>query len=131
MSQANVEITQESFAHFVATGEPAWATLDEEVEVHDHDLQLDASDYRGHAGYRRWIENWAAVMSEFNIEAEEWIDAGERVVVFLRMRATGRGSGVTLDRQDAMVAEVRDRKIVRVDYYNSRREALRAVGLEE
>jgi hypothetical protein len=47
------------------------------------------------------------------------------------MKATGRGSGVTLDRQDAMVAEMQDRKAVRVDYYNNRAEALKAVGLKE
>jgi hypothetical protein len=47
------------------------------------------------------------------------------------MRATGRSSGLVLDRQDAVVQELRDGMIVRLDYYNSREEALKAVGLEE
>lgn len=131
MSQQKVEIVQQAYAHFAATGEPAWNTVHEEVEIHDHDLTLDASEHRGHAGYAQWIENWAAVFSDFSIEAEEFIDAGECVVAVLRMKATGRGSGVTLDRQDAMVCRMRDQKVVRIDYYNSRDQALKAVGLEE
>jgi ketosteroid isomerase-like protein len=131
MSQENVKIVQEGFAHFLATGEPAWETVHEEVEIYDHDLTLDADEYHGHEGYRRWLENWATVFSEYSIEAEERIDAGDRVVVFLRMTSTGRGSGVTLDRQDAVVVEMRDRKAVRVDYYNNRAEALKAAGLED
>ncbi|HEX3511030.1 MAG TPA: nuclear transport factor 2 family protein [Solirubrobacteraceae bacterium] len=132
MSQENVEIVQASFAHFVANGAPDWETIDENVEIYDHDISLDASEYHGHAGYGRWLENWAEAFSEYSVEAEEFIDApGDRVVVILRMKATGRGSGVTLDRQDAIVTEMRDRKGVRVDYYNNRSEALKAVGLEE
>ena len=49
----------------------------------------------------------------------------------LRMNAPGRGSGVTLDRQDAIVVEMRDRKMARLDYYNNRKQALQAVGLDE
>jgi hypothetical protein len=36
-----------------------------------------------------------------------------------------------MERQDAMVYVVRDRQVVRVDYYNSKQQALQAVGLEE
>ena len=131
MSEENVRLVREGYEHFVATGEPDWDTLHEEVEIHDHDLSLDASEYRGHAGYGEWLENWATVFSEFSIAVEEFIDADDRVVVILRLKSTGRGSGVTLDRQDAMVLEIRDRKTVRVDYYNNRAEALKAAGLEE
>src|ERR1017187_5551294 len=35
-----------------------WRTHDE-VEVRDHDI-MDASDYRGHAGFGRWLEDWDA-----------------------------------------------------------------------
>jgi ketosteroid isomerase-like protein len=46
-----------------------------------------------------------------------------------RMKATGVSSGVAVERQDAMVLTVRDGKVVRLDYYNNRDEALEAVGL--
>ncbi len=131
MSQENVEIMQTGFEHFLATGEPLWSTLDQGVEVHDHDI-LDAGDYRGHEGFGRWLEDWAFAWSAFTMEPEEFIDAGERVVVVFRMKATGRGSGVEVDRQDAMIWQMgSEGKFVRVDYFNDRAQALAAAGLEE
>jgi ketosteroid isomerase-like protein len=130
VSQESVEAVQRGFAVWGETGEPDWATMHEQIEVHDHDI-MDAGEYRGHEGFRRWLTDWASAWSSFSMDPEEFIDAGERVVVVLRMRATGRGSGVDVERQDAIVFEVRDDMIVRVDYYNNRAQALKAVGLED
>jgi len=63
------------------------------------------------------------------MEPEEFLDAGERVVAFILQKTTGHGSGVALERHDAMVFELRDAKIVRLDYYNNRDQAAKAVGL--
>jgi len=130
MSQANVEIVQQSFAVWGETGEPDWSTMHEEAEVHDHDI-MDAGEYRGRSGVERWLEDWSSAWLEFSMDPEEFIDAGERVVFLFRMTATGRGSGVKVERQDAMVFEVRDGMVVRLDYYNNRQQALEAVGLQE
>jgi ketosteroid isomerase-like protein len=129
MSQANVDLVQRLLEQFIATGEPSWESLHEEVEAHDHDV-VDAGEYRGHAGFGRWLENWDVAWAEFSMAPEEFLDAGERVVSVFRMKATGRGSGVPVERQDAMVWEVRDGMVVRLDYYNNRETALKAVGLE-
>jgi ketosteroid isomerase-like protein len=51
------------------------------------------------------------------------------VIVVIRMHAKGMGSGVELDRQDALVYHFRDDKIVRTDYYNSKEQALEAAGV--
>ena len=48
----------------------------------------------------------------------------------LHVKATGRGSGLELERQDAMVFKLRDGMTVRIDYYNSKQQALKAVGLD-
>jgi ketosteroid isomerase-like protein len=132
MSQQNVEIVRRAMEHFVATGEPAWDALHEECEVHDHDI-MDGREYRGHADVRRWLfEDWAAAWSDFSAEPEEFIDADDdHVIAVIRVRATGRGSGIEIERQDAIVHAVRDLKIVRLDYYNSKQQALKAVGLAE
>ena len=130
MSQENVELIQQSFVVWGETGEPEWAIVDDEVEAHDHDI-MDAGEYRGRAGVERWLADWGSAWSEFIMEPEEFIDAGNQVVVVIRMKAKGRGSGVGVERQDAIVYELRDGKIVRVDYYNNRKQALEAAGLEE
>ena len=129
MSEENVELIQKALGAFVSSGEPPWDALHEDVEVHDHDI-MDGSDYRGHAGFGRWIADWSSAWAEDSIEPEGFLDAGDRVVVLIRQRTTGRGSGVALEREDAMVFGLSDGKIARVDYYNSREQALEAVGLE-
>jgi ketosteroid isomerase-like protein len=65
------------------------------------------------------------------MDLDEFIDAGDSVVIFVRMNAQGRGSRIHIDRRDALVYEIREGVITRIDYYNDRNEALKAVGLEE
>ena len=67
MSRKNVELVQRVLVAFIETGAPSWDLLDEEVEVHDHDV-MDAGDYRGHADFGRWLENWDSAWSDFSIE---------------------------------------------------------------
>ena len=55
MSRENVARVQGALEHFATTGEPPWNALHGEVEVHDHDI-MDASDYRGHEGFRHWLD---------------------------------------------------------------------------
>ena len=130
MSAENVELVRNGLEHFVATGEPAWDTLSEHVEVRDHDI-MDGREYRGHGDVRRWLfEDWASAWSDYSSEPEEFIDVDdERVIAVSRVKTTGRSSGVEIERQDAMVFLVRDRQIVHIDYYNSKQQALQAAGL--
>ena len=129
MSEQNVELVRRGFEHFLATGEPAWDTLHEHVEVRDHDI-MDGREYRGHADVRRWLfEDWASAWSEYSAEPEEYIDVdAERVIAVFRIKATGRASGVSIERQDAMVYVVRDQQVTHIDYYNSKQQALEAVA---
>jgi ketosteroid isomerase-like protein len=128
MSQQNVDRVREAFDRFRATGEPELEGLHPEIEVHDHDIP-DAEAYRGREGFRRWLGDWGDAFGEFNMEPERWIDAGDRVVCVFRIRAKGRGSGVEVERRDAMVWTVHDGATVRIDYYNNEAQALEAAGV--
>jgi ketosteroid isomerase-like protein len=130
MSQENVDLVRHGFERYMASGEPPWDLFDREVEVHDHDTP-DQGDYRGHEGVTRWLEDWGAAWADWNIEPEEFLDAGNSVVILIRMNTKGRGSGIEAQRNDALVYEIRDDMITRVDYYNDRTQALEAVGLDE
>jgi ketosteroid isomerase-like protein len=130
MSRANVEAIERGFRRYLETGESDMRPFDSEVEVRDHDIP-DAGDYRGHSGYFRWLEDWAAAWQSFSLDPREFIDAGDSVLVVVRLRARGRGSGVEVDREDGLVYTLRDGMIVRLDYYGSKVEALDAVGLAE
>ena len=130
MSQENVDRLRKSLDHLAVTGEPDWSLLHEDIEIYDHDI-LDAGDYRGHSGFGKWLEEWASAFSEFSLDPKEYLDVGNAVIVLFQMKATGAGSSITVEREDAMVCKMRDQKVVRIDYYNNREQALKAVGLEE
>ena len=68
---------------------------------------------------------------ERRFEPEDFIDAGDCVVVLQREYRRGRGSGVELETETAVVFEVRDGRVVRIQGYMDRAEALEAVGLSE
>ncbi len=77
--QENVDVIQQGFVVWGETGEPDWSTMHEQIEIHDDDI-MDAGEYRGHGGFRRWLEDWSSAWSEFSMDPEEFIDTDERVV---------------------------------------------------
>src|SRR5947199_6575312 len=119
MSAGNLEIVRSSLERFSETGEIDWAVVDAEIEIIDHDIP-DQEGYRGHDGLARWLEDWGAAWADYTIEPKDFIDAGKYVVAVIRMRAEGRGSGLELDREDAILYELRAGKIIRTDYYNNK-----------
>ena len=126
MTQENVALVRRLLECFIA-GEVLWDALDEAVEIHDHDI-LDAGEYRGHAGVMRWVEDWGAGLPVVSFDLQELIDAGDLVVAVILLKARGRDSSVDVERQDAIVYQLRNGRVTRFDYYNSRQQALDAVG---
>ena len=55
----------------------------------------------------------------------------DRTISLFKMIATGKESGIELARHDAVLADFRGGKIVRIGYYNDQSQALRAAGLSE
>jgi ketosteroid isomerase-like protein len=130
MSQENVEIARRFYDQLFETGEPLSGVLEAEIEVHDHDVP-DAGPYFGLTGVTNWLHNWAQAFETTKVDFERLVDAGDRVVSLFRIRATGRRSGVSVERKDAIVSTFRDGKVTRIDYYNDQSQALEAVGLSE
>jgi ketosteroid isomerase-like protein len=126
MTQENLALVRRLLECFIA-GEVLWDALDEAVEIHDHDI-LDAGEYRGHAGVMRWVEDWGAGLPVVSFDLQELIDAGDVVVAVILLKARGRDSSVDVERQDAIVYQLRNGRVTRFDYYNSRQQALDAVG---
>jgi ketosteroid isomerase-like protein len=65
------------------------------------------------------------------VEAKEFIDAGDCVLVPVRLTGRGRASGVSFEDHEVHVFRLRDRKIIEVREYREKAEALEAVGLAE
>ncbi len=77
------------------------------------------------------MESLAADWDELQVEAEEFREVGNNVLVFVRTWARGRESGAQTEIHAAHVVTLRDGKVWRHRTYVDRNEALEAVGLRE
>jgi ketosteroid isomerase-like protein len=112
--------------------------VDAMLEVMAEDVVVDASRRvldpfvaEGHEGFRRFITVLDEAWANQRLEPEEFIEAGDDVVVPLRLVSTGRGSGVVVNARAAWVVTFRDDKIAGLCVYQTRAEALEAVGLSD
>ena len=88
--------------------------------------------HRGVEGIRRWFRDWLEAFDDYYAHAEEFIDAGENVVVRLRQGGRGKGSGVSVEMPAFwQVYRLRAGRVVRIEIYSDRSEALEAAGLPE
>jgi ketosteroid isomerase-like protein len=76
---------------------------------------------------RDLLASWA----DFIIEAEDFIDAGDSVVVQVHQRGVGLSSGVVTELRYFMVWTFRGDAIIRIESIQGREEALETVGLRE
>ena len=133
MSQEDVEIVRQIFEVF--NGEDIELILalthpDFELEV-PPDLSAEPDIYRGHDGMRRYWESFRDAMEEIRIEPEGFWDAGEAVVVAMRVTAKGRRTAIAVEQRTAGTWTICEGKVIRVRAYASLSEALEAVGLSE
>jgi ketosteroid isomerase-like protein len=86
--------------------------------------------FHGHAG---WLELMAEVREAFDavrLEPRRLVAAPpDRIVVFVRLSARGRASGVSVDTPIAIVVTIRGGRAGRLDIYREPAEAVAAVGL--
>lgn len=129
MSQENVEATHR-FTEALVRGdyETASAELDPRVEIDDTDIPESTGTDSFYAWLARWDESWES----WRIEDLEIQPVGSnRTISLFKMTVRGKGSGIELTRDDAVLTEFQDGKIVRIGYYNDQAQALEAAGLRE
>jgi ketosteroid isomerase-like protein len=86
---------------------------------------------RGREGLAQLLAMLRDTWTEFRFEPERFIDAGDRVAVFVRVLAEGGTSGVATERETAHIWTVRDGRLSSVQIYLDRAQAVEAVGLQE
>ncbi len=134
MSRENVQVVRKAWE--------AWlrGDLSALFETYAPDIVWDTSYYRdwpesnyeGVEAVQRFMNEWLAVWDEYEVGVEDIFAAPDgRVVVLFWHRGRGRSSGLAAEWYAAQVQTVCDGKIKRVDNYEDRAEALKAVGLRE
>jgi|SRR4029079_17817850 ketosteroid isomerase-like protein len=134
MSEENVEIVREALEALLEGDEVAIGRLvDPELEFHGTVGGLQEGEVaRGRAEIERVFENEdLAAWDLRRLDPEEFIDAGDSVVVLVHEYRRGRGSGIEVEAETAMVLKVREGRVVRMQGYMDRGLALRTAGLRE
>ena len=133
MSQ-DVEIMREIYEHI---NQRDWAailaTFDEEVVLVVHEsVGPNAGIFRGREAVGRWFGDWfLAFGKDYRFEVEEARSVGDGVFIAARHHGHGRFSGAEVEQVNAQVISLHEGKIVQLELYGSRTEALKAVGLAE
>jgi len=134
MSQENVEVVRDQFA---ATNERdfprAMSYYAEDVElVVDPAAFLERGTFKGRDAVGQWFANWFTTFEPgYHFDIEEARDLGDVVFLIASHHGRGRTSGVEVHGQTGYLYRLRGGKIVRVELYPGRAEALEAAGLRE
>jgi uncharacterized protein len=107
--------------------ERALAVLDDDAEWSEHSDLPEAGVYRGRDAIRTFLERFLESWQDFDQEVEELITGDGCVLLMLRSRVRGKGSGINVEAQYAHLWTMKDGRGVRVDAYFDRDEALRAL----
>ena len=127
MPQESVETVRRAIAAINARDIDAYlACCTENVEL----LQpMVGAEYLGAVGIRRFFTDIEDIGPDFRIEVQRVQATGDsNALAFLRVRATGRASGIVTAAESANVYDFIDGKISRVRIFLDRQEALRPWG---
>ena len=124
MSQESVEIVRR---FLIGDVDEALTYADPEIVWNP----IEELPTQGHGAVRASLARWKAEWDDYEMLPEEFVDRGDRVVVTVRLGGRGRGSGVEIDARFYDVYTLRDGKIVRMDQYTERSQALEAAGLPQ
>ena len=126
-----MELSHRAFDAFNRRDLDAFLTLmDDDVEGIPRSAFMEDS-YHGHDGMRRWWKNWLDAFPDWNIEVLAVRDLGDLTVADLFVRGHGAGSGAPANQATWMMARWRRGKCVWWRFFETRAEALEAVGLSE
>jgi ketosteroid isomerase-like protein len=136
MSRENVDVVGRGFDLLERRGLEAVDEIvdefcDPEVEVRQGvGRLLDVGRVRGPEAVKAWFGEILGTF-DMRIHADEFIDAGDSVVVVFRQIGRGRASGAEFTDRYSFVYRLREGRITYVDGYRTKTETLEAVGLRE
>jgi ketosteroid isomerase-like protein len=135
MSQETIEIARrglEQFNQDFASGDELdLLLLSPDVVIDNSNAALDAAVYHGHEGMRKLMSMLQGMWKLQQGEAQEFIPVdADRVIVPIRLVSVGR-EDVEVVARAAMLITVAGGKITHMKSFQSKDDALEAVGLSE
>jgi ketosteroid isomerase-like protein len=106
----------------------AMEALAEDAEWHESEVLPDTGVYRGREAIRAFLTHFLDSWERFHQTAEEVRQEGDRILVMIRLEATGKGSAADVDARYAHLWTVAEGRGVRVHAFYDRDEALAALN---
>ena len=132
MSLENVEISRKGIDAWAAGDfDTAYAVFDDDVVTRRLAPAPDPGTWRGREALLKVVADWVGMFEEFKMHGEEFLDAGDQVVMRVAQEGRGRGSTVPVKATFWFVHTLRDGKVVNFDMYATRSQAFEAAGLRE
>jgi ketosteroid isomerase-like protein len=129
MAQENIRLVRESLEAFER------GDLEGPLEHAHPDLvttrvQPDGAVLHGIDGFRQLLADWLEGFTEAWFSSDDdYIEAGDYVIVHQHQRGRGAGSGALVEGDFWLVYGFAEGKVIRLDTYADRDEALEATGL--
>jgi ketosteroid isomerase-like protein len=101
-----------------------------EVQVRDRESSPDRETRYGKEGIKQLFDSYMEAFDALRLEPEEFIDAGDQIVVCLRQRVRGKGSGAEVVGRIAHAWTIRGGKVVRLRIFGDKERALEALAAE-
>jgi ketosteroid isomerase-like protein len=131
MSEENVEIVRAQVERFMTTGEMSPEDATEDIAWHDPPDFPDAQVHIGIEGIIHALSVWADAWTDWQIEINEYVDAGDRVLIQGKQSGRGKDTGAWVEQPLCLVYLLRDGKVVEVRTFFDNGQALEAAGLRE
>ncbi len=133
MSQENVELVRVGYERFAGTGEfvADLATDDFVWSMSNFHGWPEQQVYEGIDGARAFLSEWMDAWEDWELEVDDLLDAGDKVVVLVRQHGRSKAAGMPVEMSFAQVWTLRDGMQTRMDMYSDRAEALEATGLSD
>ena len=106
------------------------ALMDDNVESVSRIVAMEG-ELHGHDGIRRWWETWFDVFPDYDVEVLDVRDLGDVTVAGLRALGHGAASDLPLEDTIWQASRWRREKVIWWRTFDTRAEALEAVGLSE
>src|SRR4051794_20834983 len=128
MSEENVEVVRASMeAAERGEVELALSYYSESVVFQP----LVAGPYHGRAGVAEQMLTWMQEFDDYWFDSEQYLDAGDRVVLLWRQGGVGKTSGIRVENEGGTVFNVENDLIQHAQVFAERAQALEAAGLSE
>ena len=101
-----------------------------DFQVRDRQTSPDRETRYGREGVKQLFDSYMEAFDALRLDPEEFIDAGDQVVVVLRQHVRGKGSGAEFVGQIAHVWTVRDGAVQRLRIFKDKDTALETLKAE-